>query len=48
MAKILTVEDNKDFNRAVSTYLSQYGHDVFSATTQTRLMMFFTKIRLTS
>ena len=31
MAKILIVEDNQDFNRAVSTYLSQYGHDVFSA-----------------
>ena len=31
MAKILIVEDNLDFNRAVSTYLSQYGHDVFSA-----------------
>lgn len=33
MAKILIVEDNQDFNRAVSTYLSQYGHDVFSAYT---------------
>ena len=31
MTKILIVEDNQDFNRAVSTYLSQYGHDVFSA-----------------
>ncbi len=30
MAKILIVEDNHDFNRAVSTYLSQYGYDVFS------------------
>ncbi len=29
MAKILIVEDNQDFNRAVSTYLSQYGHEVF-------------------
>lgn len=31
MAKILIVEDNQDFNKAVSTYLSQYGYDVFSA-----------------
>ncbi len=31
MAKILIVEDNQDFNRAVSAYLSQYGHDTFSA-----------------
>lgn len=30
MPKILIVEDNQDFNRAVSTYLSQYGHEVFS------------------
>lgn len=29
MPKILIVEDNQDFNRAVSTYLSQYGHEVF-------------------
>ncbi len=29
MAKILIVEDNQDFNRAVVTYLSQYGHEVF-------------------
>lgn len=31
MAKILIVEDNQDFNKAVSTYLTQCGHDVFSA-----------------
>ncbi len=31
MAKILIVEDNQDFNKAVSTYLSQYGYDVFNA-----------------
>ena len=31
MAKILIVEDNQDFNKAVSTYLTQYGYDVFSA-----------------
>lgn len=31
MAKILIVEDNQDFNKAVSTYLSQYGHDTFRA-----------------
>lgn len=31
MAKILIVEDNRDFNRAVSTYLSQYGHNIFSS-----------------
>lgn len=29
MPKILIVEDNKDFNRAVSAYLTQYGHEVF-------------------
>lgn len=29
MAKILIVEDNQDFNRAVSTYLTQCGHEVF-------------------
>lgn len=31
MAKILIVEDNQDFNKAVSTYLAQYDHSVFSA-----------------
>ena len=31
MTKILIVEDNQDFNKAVSTFLSQYGHEVFSA-----------------
>lgn len=30
MPKILIVEDNQDFNRAVSSFLSQYGHEVFS------------------
>ncbi|MGN0573543.1 MAG: response regulator transcription factor [Acutalibacteraceae bacterium] len=29
MPKILLVEDNQDFNRAVSSYLSQFGHEVF-------------------
>lgn len=31
MPKILIVEDNKDFNRAVSSYLIQNGYDVFSS-----------------
>lgn len=31
MPKILIVEDNKDFNRAVSSYLTQHGYDVFSS-----------------
>lgn len=31
MAKILIVEDNQDFNKAVSAYLTQNGYDVFSA-----------------
>ncbi len=30
MPKILIVEDNQDFNRAVSSYLSQRGYEVFS------------------
>lgn len=30
MARILIVEDNRDFNRAVSSYLMQHGHEVFS------------------
>lgn len=30
MPKILIVEDNQDFNRAVSSFLSQHGHEVFS------------------
>lgn len=30
MPKILVVEDNQDFNRAVSSYLSQHGYEVFS------------------
>lgn len=30
MSKILIVEDNKDFNKAVSLFLSQHGHEVFS------------------
>ena len=30
MPKILIVEDNQDFNRAVSSYLSQHGYEVFS------------------
>lgn len=29
MPKILLVEDNQDFSRAVSSYLSQFGHEVF-------------------
>jgi len=29
MPKILIVEDNLDFNRAVSSYLSQHGYEVF-------------------
>ena len=31
MAKILIVEDNHDFNKAVSTYLTQHDHTVFNA-----------------
>lgn len=31
MAKILIVEDNKDFNKAVSAFLSQSGYEVFSS-----------------
>lgn len=30
MAKILMLEDNRDFNKAVSVYLNQHGHDVFA------------------
>lgn len=30
MSKILVVEDNKEFNKAVSLYLVQHGHEVFS------------------
>lgn len=30
MPKILIVEDNQDFNRAVSSYLSTHGYEVFS------------------
>lgn len=30
MSKILIVEDNRDFNKAVSLFLSQHGHEVFS------------------
>lgn len=30
MSKILVVEDNREFNKAVSLYLTQHGHEVFS------------------
>ena len=47
MPKILIVEDNQDFNRAVSTFLNTATR--FSgALTQMKLMMFCMKNRLTS
>lgn len=30
MSKILIVEDNRDFNKAVSQFLTQHGHEVYS------------------